>query len=250
MTGIGLNVLSYNIHKGLSVGNLKFTLKQIREAIRALQPDLVCLQEVLGHHVRHRKHLPDRPDVSQIEYLAEDLWPHFSYGKNAVYASGHHGNAILSRFPILSAENLDVSTNQLEKRGLLHAVIRIPKHSVPLHVICIHLGLREMDRRKQVAQLCERISAMVPQQEPLIVAGDFNDWRNKLTETLHTQVGLDEAFNTLHGEHAKTFPAWLPVLRVDRIYFRGLTAKTASCLASPPWSLMSDHAAIFSELTL
>src|SRR4051812_7468381 len=95
----GLRVISYNIHKGFSSGNLKFILKKMREALRFVQPDLIFLQEVLGHHEVHSRRIKDWPDQSQFEFLAHELWPHFAYGRNAVYTNGHHGNAILSKYP-------------------------------------------------------------------------------------------------------------------------------------------------------
>src|SRR5690349_17254196 len=100
MEKIRLRVLSYNIHKGFGPGNIKFILKKIKEALRSIHPDLVFLQEVLGHHEIHQKNIKGWPEQSQFEFLAHELWPHFAYGRNAVYTNGHHGNAILSKHPI------------------------------------------------------------------------------------------------------------------------------------------------------
>src|SRR5438132_888733 len=104
-----LRVLSYNIHKGFSSGRGKFVLNRIREALRTVHPDLVFLQEVLGHHELHSQKVENWPDQPQFEYLADQLWPHFAYGKNAVYTYGHHGNAILSKYPFSFYENIDIS---------------------------------------------------------------------------------------------------------------------------------------------
>ena len=68
--------------------------------MRILQPDVIFLQEVLGHHEVHKKRVNSWPEQSQFEYLAHELWPHFAYGKNAVYTDGHHGNAILESIPL------------------------------------------------------------------------------------------------------------------------------------------------------
>jgi endonuclease/exonuclease/phosphatase family metal-dependent hydrolase len=243
-------VLSYNIHKGLSTGNLKFILPQIRSVLHEINPDFVCLQEVLGHHVRHKKHLPERPDISQFEYLAREIWPHFAYGKNAVYQKGHHGNAILSRYPIRSSKNMNVSTNRLEKRGILHAVVELSEGKHTLHVMCVHFGLSESGRRKQIAHLIRQIRLEVPSQEQLIVAGDFNDWKGRLAFKLWNEAGLEESFMKLHGRYAETFPVWLPVFRLDRIYFRGLIARDAICLSAKPWNQLSDHASLVSDFEI
>lgn len=244
-----LRVLSYNIHKGFSANNQKFVLKRMKESIELVHADLVFLQEVLGHHQGHASKIEDWPTVSQFEYLADRIWPHTAYGKNAVYSEGHHGNAILSKYPIQSWENLNISTNLLENRGLLHATLLLP-HRRLFHVICLHLGLFESSRRAQVKSLCERIDSQVPGADPLIIAGDFNDWRERATPTLKSRLGLEEVFQTLHGGHARSFPSWLPALSLDRIYFRALRPVAAEILSDGIWSELSDHVAIYAEFLI
>ena len=65
-------------------------------------------------------------EAPHYEFLADSIWPQFAYGRNAVYPKGHHGNAVLSKFPIVRYENHDVSIGGPEKRGLLHCVLRVP----------------------------------------------------------------------------------------------------------------------------
>jgi endonuclease/exonuclease/phosphatase family metal-dependent hydrolase len=239
---VRLKVLSYNIHKGFSLGPKSArTLALIRDAIHEVQPDVALLQEVVGRHDRHAV----KP---QAEYLAEGLWPHFSYGKNAVYTLGHHGNAILSKFPIISSENIDISKNRLESRGMLHATLQIPGIQAPLHVLCTHLGLFETDRRLQAEDVAKRIRGLVPRGEPVILGGDFNDWRERMSHALADQANLEEGFLKLQGQHARTYPSFLPVLCLDRIYFRGLEIRSAAVLAGAPWNRLSDHLAVHAEL--
>lgn len=244
MKPIQIKVLSYNIHKGFAFGNRKFVLSEIRGGIRLTQADLVFLQEVQGQNDDHAGQMENRPNTSQFEFLADQVWTHFAYGKNAVYTSGHHGNAILSKYPFSFSENLDVSMNRFESRGILHGILNLPNHSKPLHVICLHFGLFETDRKRQILKLCKRIESVVPSNDPLIVAGDFNDWREQATDTLRAQVGLEEVFLHLRGSHAKTFPAWLPAFRLDRIYFRNVVPVEAKCLEGEPWDSLSDHLAL------
>jgi endonuclease/exonuclease/phosphatase family metal-dependent hydrolase len=236
-----LEVLSYNIHKGFAPSNGRFSLNAIRRAIRQVHPDLIFLQEVLGDHQGHRKKYERWPSQSQFEYLADEIWPHYAYGKNAIYTSGHHGNAILSKYPIIHWDNIDISTNIVEKRGLLHAIIEVPHGKKRLHAICVHLGLLEAERAKQVQAICKRIESHIPHDEPLILAGDFNDWLVRASKMLEKTLEVREAFFTLHGNHARSFPSWLPALKLDRVYFRGLTASHAHCLSGERWSKLSDH---------
>ena len=111
MTQRRLRVATLNIHKGLSHFNRRMVIHDLREGLRGLAPDLVFLQEVQGLNRRHALRFSGSPTVPQHEYLAGDDWQHV-YGRNAVYDHGHHGNAILSRFPFVSSENEDVSDHR------------------------------------------------------------------------------------------------------------------------------------------
>src|SRR5690606_26391347 len=117
---------------------------------------------------------------------------HAAYGCNAVRPQTDHGNALLSRFPILQHENQDISDHKLEQRGLLHALVEI--QGVPVHCLVVHLGLFAGGRSRQVAALVERIRRLVPEGEPMLIAGDFNDWNNRLAPLFVQQLGLYEVF--------------------------------------------------------
>lgn len=245
-----LRILTYNIHKGFSVGNGRFVLHQIREALIGTQADLVFVQEMHGEHRHHEKEVPDWPECSQLEFLAEGGWPYYAYGKNAIYNAGHHGNAILSKFPFETWENINVSPFPWASRSLLHGVIRLPPEGKVLHVICIHFGLIGAERHRQIETLCERIDSHVPRGAPLIVAGDFNDWTGKAARRFYERLELEEAFTRLHGRLARTFPAWLPLLPMDRIYFRGLAPVSCDRLIRAPWHKLSDHAPLSASFYL
>ncbi|MEQ1875648.1 MAG: endonuclease/exonuclease/phosphatase family protein [Bdellovibrionia bacterium] len=249
MKPVHLRVLSYNIHKGFNAGK-EFTLEGIREAIELVHADLVLLQEVQGAHSAHKKKVRNYKE-SQFEFLADRLWPHFAYGKNAVYAKGHHGNALLSKFPLTFWENINISTNRFEKRGMLHAIAEIPQlKGLHVHAICVHLDLLHGGRVQQLKKLIQRIQAVVPFDAPLVIGGDFNDWRETATEILHDELGVSEAFKTRFGEHARTFPVWFPFLRLDRIYLRGVKVRDAKCMTGQPWTSLSDHAGLFADLEI
>ncbi len=238
-----LRVLTYNMHKGFCFYTRQYVLHELREAIRAVDADLVFLQEVMGVHPVK---MSENELGSQFEYLADQIWSHYAYGKNAVYSSGHHGNCILSKYPFAAFENINVSTNALEKRGLLHAQIEV-KDEV-LHLLCLHLDLLERGRREQLKSLIQRVRLSVPSQAPLIVAGDFNDWMQRVTDPLSEQLNLVESGVSFMGEHARTFPSWRPFLALDRIYTRRFVVREFRVLNGLPWKKMSDHAAVLAEL--
>lgn len=241
-----IHVLTYNIHKGYCAGNRRFVLESMRERIAETGADIVFLQEIHGTAVkseakRRRFSYPDQP---HFEYLADQAWPHYAYGRNAIYRKGDHGNAILSMHPFSQWENIDVSIFPRSSRSILHGVIEVPGKP-RLHTLCVHLGLLERERRLQLEALTKRIDEHVPWDEPMIIAGDFNDWRSRAELHLHSDLGLNELFVTLRGSHARTFPVWAPVLPVDRIYYRGLEPTACECLNNGHWRDLSDHAALF-----
>lgn len=239
-----LHIATYNIHKGLSLFNRRLIIHALRDRLRGLNADLVFLQEVQVLNEHRRQHFDNWPARPQYEFLADSVWRNFAYGKNAVYDRGHHGNAILSRFPILRWDNEDVSAHRFESRGLLHCEIRVPGWSEVLHCVCVHLTLGA-GRRRQLWALRERIDRLVPERSPLVVAGDFNDWRGDAAVNFARPLGLHEVFEQVDGEPARSYPAVLPLLRLDRIYVRGFSVRTARVHHG---RRMSDHAALTSTI--
>lgn len=245
---IRLRILTLNIHKGLSHFNRKLVLSDLRDAVREVSADLVFLQEVIGEHrFLAQRHAHSWPDESHYEFLADTLWHSYAYGRNAVYPNGHHGNALMSKFPISRYRNVDVSVGNTEKRGLLHCEIGQPSGGV-LHAICVHLGLRESHRQRQLASLCQLVEK-IPMDEPVVVAGDFNDWRGKSSRLLR-ECGLTDVFVEQFGSVPRTFPAIFPILRLDRIYVRGILDFRAVKLPGRPWARLSDHAPLALEVEL
>lgn len=243
-----LRLLTVNIHKGYNAFNRRLVLHELREAVRAVRSDLVFLQEVEGDSGASGS-AGAAAVGAQYEFLADQIWPDHAYGRNAVAEGQDHGNAVLSRFPIVRSCNHDVSLPGAEPRGLLHCVLARPAGLPELHVMCVHLGLTEMHRRHQLARLCETVRVEVPVDAPLVVAGDFNDWRSR-ADAMLAPCDLTEVFRHTHGRHARTFPARLPLLRLDRIYVRGIAAYRPLPLPRRPWAQLSDHAPLAAELEL
>ncbi len=189
-----IRVVSYNIHKGRSATGARESLSQLRLGLYGLRPDLLFLQEVQGRN--HRQSVLD----AQHESLGAALGMGVCYGRNAVRTHTDHGNALLSRFDVLNYENEDVSDHRLEQRGLLHAVVDI--NGTDVHCIVVHLGLFAGGRSRQVNALVERIRRLVPDYAPLLIAGDFNDWNNRLAPLFVKQLSLYEVFSMApHAAH-------------------------------------------------
>jgi len=247
-TTLSFRILTVNTHKGFTFFNRRFILHELRDAVQAVSADIVFLQEVLGSHDLHAARIPNWPANSHYEFLADSMWSSFAYGRNAVYPDGHHGNAVLSKFPIVRHENRDVSVHGHEERGMLHCVCRIPGREIEVHAICVHLGLQESHRQQQIKLLCDMIDNDLPPDAPLVIAGDFNDWRLRGHERIERCAGVREVFVHANGHAARTFPARMPLLRLDRIYVRNAQVHRPIVLPNRPWSHLSDHAPLAAEV--
>jgi endonuclease/exonuclease/phosphatase family metal-dependent hydrolase len=261
-----LRIATYNIHKGVTSFSNQPRIHALKQALTAMQADVLFLQEVQGRHDRHAVRHADRwPGVSQHDFLAGDSH-HAAYGMNAVYDHGHHGNALLSCFPIASSRNQDISDHAFEQRGILHCVVQTPKGEV--HCYVVHLGLFAGSRKRQTQALIAAVEHSADPGTPIIIAGDFNDWGDHLGDDLRARLGVNEVFETqakppglgsllrqLSGRGAKhqparTFPAALPWFRLDRIYVRGFTVESAQVLRGTPWVTLSDHVPIVATVQL
>lgn len=244
-----LRVVTINMHKGVSALHTRSTVQRLRQKIRECHPDLVFIQE-LRQEFRSRlrkRTIAQAPGL--VQFLAEGYWSDWHYGKNVVYERGHHGNAILSQLPMRKGENYDVSAYRFERRGVLHAEVSMTRpggQAQLVHCFCVHLALFERGRRRQLESIMQSIEDLT-RGEPTIVAGDFNDWRNRVSDVM-SEAGFVEAFESLHGSPARTFPSVQPVLRMDRIYVRGMRVRSAELMHD--WHRLSDHLGVAAELML
>lgn len=238
-----LKVLTYNIHKGFDTFGRKFVLDNIKKLILESKVDLVFLQEVVGENQAHRSKYSLNFE-SQLEFLADNVWSYASYGKNAVFPKKHHGNAILSKFPILNQSNHSLTLHRLEQRGFQHCLIS-PKKNITLHLINTHLNLRQDDRLKQIAMINQYIKVHIPEDSPVILAGDFNDWNSKIDKYIRLNMNLEEAHHSCHNRLALTFPSLLPMTSLDRIYFKNLKPIEAKTIKQDKLNSASDHLPLF-----
>ena len=248
-----LRVATYNIHKGVrGVGPRKrLEIHNLGLAIEALDADLVALQEVCSFHHREARRFQRTsfgwPDEPQADFLAPEGYA-VAYRTNAVTRNGEHGNALLSRWPLGDIVHQDVSDHRFEQRGLLHVPVQWNDRVV--HAIVAHLGLMHAGRVRQVERIAAFVAAEVPAAEPLVIAGDFNDWGEKLDAPMR-EMGLERATARPPAtRQPRTFPSRAPVFSLDRIYTRGFECRALLVPRGPAWARMSDHLPLLAELEL
>jgi len=106
----------------------------------------------------------------------------------------------------------------------------------------VHLGLIRASRVRQAAQLERFIEREVPAGAPLVVAGDFNDWGERVHRHF-ASMGL----KTFEPGANPTFPARLPLVQLDYIYTRGLQPLRVHVPRGRAWWRMSDHLPLIAE---
>lgn len=244
-----LRVATYNIHKGVrGVGpNKRLEIHNLVLGIEALDADMVFLQEVRSFHQGHARFFKRTwfgwPEQSQADFLAPEGYE-AAYRTNAVTTEGEHGNALLARWPLGNVGHHDVSDHRFEQRGLLHVTVHWAGRIV--HTIVAHLGLMHSSRVRQVERIARFIQNSVPANESLLVAGDFNDWGEKLDAPMR-EMGLIRAEGP--GQiPQRTFPSRVPLFSLDRIYCRGFRCVSSIVPTGPAWARMSDHLPLVVEL--
>src|SRR3569832_2935664 len=97
--------------------------------------------------------------------------------------------------------------------------------------------------------LAARERAMVPDNAPLILAGDCNDWLVRTGRFCEDELGLVEVFEAHHGKSARSYPSILPKFQLDRIYVRRFSIQAAQVHTGNAWHRISDHAALTASLS-
>ncbi len=239
-----VRVATYNIHKGVQgLGpRRRLEIYNLGHAIEQLDADIVCLQEVRKLHHGEARYFTHWPALPQADFLAPPGYVAV-YRTNAFTRGGEHGNALLSRWPVIDHQHEDMSDHRFEQRGLLHSELLVQGRT--LHVVVVHLGLIRASRTRQLAQLRRYIERVIPQSSPLLVAGDFNDGGAMLVRELGP-AGL----RSFAPGRNPTFPARLPLVQVDHVFARGMDALGVQVPRGRVWWRMSDHLPLIAEFRL
>jgi endonuclease/exonuclease/phosphatase family metal-dependent hydrolase len=242
-----VRLATYNIHKGVQgLGpNRRLEIHNLGHAVEQFEADIICLQEVRKMHRREAAYFAQWPQQAQADFLAPEGY-HVVYRTNAITRHGEHGNAVLSCWPVLAHQHEDMSDHRFEQRGLLHVPVRW--NGLTVHAVVVHFGLVHSSRLRQVERLARFIASAVPPGELLVVAGDFNDWGERLDGAM-AEMGVARAVDPrARRADCVTFPSLAPVFALDRFYLRGLACSSTFVPRGSTWARMSDHLPLVAEL--
>jgi endonuclease/exonuclease/phosphatase family metal-dependent hydrolase len=239
-----LRTVTYNVHKCIGGLDRRYDPARVAAVIAHHAPDVLLLQEVAQNGSRFR-------GEKQVEVLGDRLGlRHRSYFVNVRFGPrrGEYGNAILSRFPIVATENVDLTLPGRKARSVLHARLRVMlpgQHTRTLHAFNLHLGLSGKERGEQLRRfLASRPCAGLHPRTPILVAGDFNDVWGTLGRRFLAPAGFRGP-----GRPLRTFPAWAPIRALDSVYVRGdLEVMDIGRSRMAEATRASDHLPVVAEL--
>lgn len=216
---------SYNIHKCVGVDR-RFDPGRIVKVIAELGADVLAVQEA-DRRFGEREALLDLADIEREAGLVPVRV------ENGHKGHGWHGNLVFVREGAVRDLTL-VRLPGLEPRGAL--VIDVDLAIGPVRVVAVHLGLLRQSRLQQIETLMAH--AGEDANRPVIIMGDMNEWRVRRRSSLRH---VHPSFGPL-GIGVPSFPAYFPVLALDRILARphGIL-ENFEAHASPLSRLASDH---------
>jgi endonuclease/exonuclease/phosphatase family metal-dependent hydrolase len=224
-------VLTWNIRGGIGGPDGRYDLGRVVALVRRHDPDIVAIQEIDS---RGR----NDPLAAPVAVLTQALGSHVAEARTIVAADGHYGHALISRWPLSPPILHDISVLKREPRFAIETTATTS--SGPLHLAAVHLGLSIGERRRQAVKLAEIAASGAVAS---VMLGDFNDWpwrgvvRRALAEALPGR--------TRH----RTYPAWWPLLLLDRIYCRPAESLIRSWI-DPAARRISDHLPVIADIRL
>lgn len=223
-----VRVMTWNIHGARTMFGQP-DLCRIIDRVQRHTPDIVALQEVDACR---------SGDSRVFDRLSESLGEHRAEARMILAPEGDYGHVLLTRWPMTFFARHDISVAHREPRAALEAIVETPVG--PLRVIAVHLGLSLRERHRQARQLALLALA---NPLPLVMLGDFNDW------FWHGSVqhALRELFPG--RSRFRTFPAALPMFRLDRVYVRPADMLTTMYLDRGARNA-SDHLPVVADLDI
>jgi endonuclease/exonuclease/phosphatase family metal-dependent hydrolase len=240
-----IRIATYNIHKCRGVDG-RVHPERVARVLEEVNADIVSLQEVVSHEGTD---LSEDGADHQSAFLAGRLGLFGAMGEARKHRGGAYGNVTLSRWDFTLVRPIDITIGGHERRLALRTDIRIGRHV--LHMFNVHLGTAVRERRQQARRLIDHdLLRAIDISGPRVILGDFNEWvRGLVTKTLVAEFHLTDL--RPHLARARSYPALLPLLHLDHIYFdHHLRVEKAFYHRSRRSLIASDHLPLVADLIL
>lgn len=217
--------------------NFNITTYNIKFSSFIFEEEIVKVAECLDSHILCLQEFPLKKLPEWKNRLATLGYQDVLVQKTCETLLGiKQSNVIFSKFPLEDKHSVDLTYKEHEARKAQYCLVDIGDEQVFL--LHTHLGLRRKERIFQMHKIIDILN-LHGKEEKMILVGDFNDWNNAGELTLGGH--FKEAHHLLHGKCAKSFPARVPMFKLDRIYFRNLAALSCEVLRGDYIRKKSDH---------
>lgn len=232
-----LRVVTYNVHRCQGLDR-RTRPDRIAAVLAALDADVIALQEVLG---------PAGSSAGQVADLGAALGMGHVMAPTRTYRGAPFGNAVLSRLPIRGHARHDLSWQHREPRTAQR--VDVDLGDGVLHLFNVHLGTALMERRVQAQALVAHV--LDPSLDGArLVLGDFNEWARGLATDL-LGAHLHSLDLSAHLPGRRTYPAVLPVLHLDHLYYEGRISIDGVTIPRGRTALIaSDHLPLAADLRI
>jgi len=229
-----MRIATYNIHRCIGRDG-KENYQRIADVLLEMNADVVALQEVTsgGEKGDMLAHLAGATGAEPIE------------GFTLIAAGAHYGNGLLIKPSVAAINRIDISVLGREPRGVIEAAFHL--NHLHIRLLATHLGLGIRERHRQIRQLEEAVSASKADID--ILLGDFNEWLS----WSRPLSALNRRFNASRSLHPApaTFPAWKPLLKLDRLWVRPVDRLAALRTHATTLSrIASDHLPVVAEIII
>lgn len=232
-----LRIVTYNIHRSRGMDR-RTRPARVAEVLRHVDADVIALQEVIGAGPHGGSH---------IEEIGAALGMGWVMAPTRQLRGHQFGNVVLSRFPITTHNQHDLTYKSCEERSMQRVDIDVNGHT--LHVYNVHLGTAILERRHQA----QRLATIVSDRHvtgPKIVLGDFNEWMRGLTTTMLSSrlksVDLQQFM-----KRRRHYPGLFPILHLDHIYYDGpLEIVHIEVLRNRLSLVASDHLPLIADIRI
>ena len=229
-------IVTYNIHSGIG-RDKKHDYKRIGQFLASSGADVVLLQEMDTRP-------PERDTAQDVRDICAENTFKLIPSPAIREADGWYGNAILTRFDVLSNDTVDVSQSGRQPRNV--QIVELKTEKTPLTVVNTHKGLKKLERRSQFSLLHEHLSQRLKEkQTPLVLAGDFNEWQffSKAFKGLNSLLFQQKV--------GATFPSHFPVFSLDRVWVTDdIKVKACRTLKNAKTRVYSDHLPVLIDIEL
>lgn len=235
-------IMTYNVHRCVG-SDRRVDPHRIAEIIAACEPDIVALQELDVARLR-------TGGIDQADAIANYLGMSFHFHPAVRVEEELYGDAILTALPmrVIKAKALPGSL-RLEPRGALW--VAVAAGGVEIQIINTHLGLSPYERLVQARCLVSDEWLCHPDcREPVFLVGDFNAIRRSRAYRLLTSRLRDVQLGG-GGRPKPTFPARMPLLRIDHIFCsKSIEVLDVQTVRTALARLASDHLPLVADVRL